>query len=110
MSRASARRRQRNSESAERDRNLAPAYLKRRIPAYDLLDEEALVGLEQHAEWLLAEIGIEIRDDPVALALFREAGASVDGELLRFDRGHVRALSLGPRGGLTALRVVPEKQ
>ena len=92
MSRASSRRRQRNSESAERDRNLAPAYLKRRIPAYDLLDEEALVGLEQHAEWLLAEIGIEIRDDPVALALFRDAGASVDGELLRFDRGHVRAL------------------
>ena len=92
MSRASSRRRQRNSESAERDRNLAPAYLKRRIPAYDLLDEEALVGLEQHAEWLLSEIGIEIRDDPVALALFREAGASVDGELLRFDRGHVRAL------------------
>ncbi len=66
--------------------------MTRRIPAYELLDEEALVGLEQHAEWLLSEIGIEIRDDPVALALFTEAGASVDGELLRFDRGHVRAL------------------
>jgi len=92
VSRASVRRRQRNSESAERDRNLAPAYLKRRIPVYDLLDEEALVGLEQHAEWLLAEIGIEIRDDPVALALFRDAGVTVDGELLRFDRGHARAL------------------
>jgi trimethylamine--corrinoid protein Co-methyltransferase len=50
------------------------------------------VRLEDHAEWLLAEIGIEIRDDPEALRLFREAGASVDGELLRFDRGQVRTL------------------
>ena len=66
--------------------------MTRRIPAYELLDEEALVGLEQHADWLLSEIGIEIRDDPIALALFVEAGASVDGELLRFDPGQVRAL------------------
>jgi trimethylamine--corrinoid protein Co-methyltransferase len=92
MSRASLRRRQRSSEAAERSRQQAPAFLTRRIPAYELLDEEALVRLEQHAEWLLAEIGIEIRDDPVAIELFREAGASVDGELLRFDRGHARAL------------------
>ena len=70
----------------------APAYLTRKIPAYELLDEEALVRLENHAEWLLAEIGIEIRDDPIALDLFREAGASVDGELIRFDRGHARKL------------------
>ena len=71
---------------------IAPAYLRRRTPAYDLLDEEALVRLEEQAERLLAEIGIEIRDDPLALELFREAGASIDGERLRFDRGHVRAL------------------
>jgi trimethylamine--corrinoid protein Co-methyltransferase len=70
----------------------APACLTRRIPVYELLDEEALVGLENHAEWLLSEIGIEFRDDPEALQLFKQAGASVDGELLRFDRGHVRKL------------------
>jgi len=92
MSRASLRRRQSREAAAECARQQAPAFLKRCIPAYELLDEEALLGLEQHAEWLLSEIGIEIREDPVALQLFREAGASVDGELLRFDRGHVRAL------------------
>jgi len=92
MSRASLRRRQSRGAAAECARQQAPAFLKRCIPAYELLDEEALLGLEQHAEWLLSEIGIEIREDPVALQLFREAGASVDGELLRFDRGHVRAL------------------
>jgi trimethylamine--corrinoid protein Co-methyltransferase len=86
------RRRARANAAADRGRPRAPAWLQRRIPAYELLDEEALVKLEQHAEWLLSEIGIEIRDDPEALELFRAAGATIDGELLRFDHGHVRAL------------------
>ena len=91
MSRISARRRPRRRDSRAAGRQ-APAYLTRRIPCYDLLDEEALLGLEQQADWLLSEIGIEIRDDPVALDLFRNAGASVDGERLRFDPGLLRAL------------------
>jgi trimethylamine--corrinoid protein Co-methyltransferase len=66
--------------------------LTRKNPAYELLDEESLVRLENQAEWLLSEIGIEIRDDPEAVDLFRQAGATIDGELLRFDPGHVRAL------------------
>ena len=92
MPRAPARRRQRGRSCAEPGVVNAPAVLTRKIPAYELLDEEALVALEDHAEWLLSEIGIEIRDDPEALELFRQAGVTVNGELLRFDRGQVRAL------------------
>jgi trimethylamine--corrinoid protein Co-methyltransferase len=92
VARTSSRRRKRGGGVGKGERLQAPAFLKRRIPVYDLLDEEALVRLEQHAEWLLSEIGIEIREDPEALELFREAGASVDGERLRFDHGHARAL------------------
>ncbi len=76
----------------QRGPQTASALIRRRTPVYKLLDEEALVTLENHADWILAEIGIELRGDPDALQLFREAGATVDGERLRFDRGHVRSL------------------
>ncbi|MDH3219617.1 MAG: trimethylamine methyltransferase family protein [Gammaproteobacteria bacterium] len=92
MAKAENHRRPRRKQRTSRDLIEAPACLTRRIPPYELLDEGALVELENHAEWLLSEIGIEIRGDPVALGLFREAGATVDGELLRFDRGHLRSL------------------
>lgn len=70
----------------------APAYFKRKIPPYELLSEEGLDRLEEHADWILAEIGVEIRADQIALQLFKQAGADVDGEHIRFDRGLVRAL------------------
>ncbi len=69
-----------------------PAYITRKIPCYELLNEEELEKLENHADWILQEIGIEFRGDEVALQLFKEAGATVDGERVRFDKGHARAL------------------
>ena len=59
----------------------------RRIPTYELLDEEALVQLESHAEWILREIGVEFRGDEEALRLFKDAGATVKGTRVRFDSG-----------------------
>lgn len=54
----------------------APAYVKRAIPFYDFLDEEQLLRIENQADWLIQEIGIEFRDDPVALDIWRMAGAN----------------------------------
>ena len=90
MPRVSSRRRQRGRSAA--DIPVVRPSTRRKIPAYELLDEASLVSLENHAEWLLTEIGIEIRGDAEALRLFKEAGVSVDGERLRFDPGQVRAL------------------
>ena len=70
----------------------APAFIRRQIPRYELLGEEGLALIEENADRILAEVGIEVRGDEVALALFRDAGATVDGERVRFDPGHVRAL------------------
>ncbi len=68
------------------------AAFRRKIPTYELLDEAALVQLEDHADWILKEIGIEFRGDEEALQLFADAGATVKGERVRFDAGHARAL------------------
>jgi len=70
----------------------APAFLRRQIPVYELLGEEGLALIETNADRILADVGIEIRGDDVALRLFRDAGATVDGDRVRFDPGHVRAL------------------
>ncbi len=52
-------------------------YITRNIPPVDLLDEEALEKIEAGTETILAEIGIEFRDDPETVALFRAAGGHV---------------------------------
>ncbi len=85
------RKSRRNAQPVSRTRQ-APAYIKRKIPAYALLNEAELQRLDDHADWILSEIGMEFRGDAVALALFKAAGATVDGERVRFDKGHVRAL------------------
>ncbi len=70
----------------------APPYITRRIPYYDFLDEEALIRVEQHADWLMQEVGVEFRDDPRALQIWREAGADVDGVRVRLPNGMARTL------------------
>lgn len=77
---------------ASREISGAPAFITRGIPVYDLLDEERLQTLEAHADWILREIGVEFRGDEEALALFKDAGATVDGSRVRFDPGLARAL------------------
>ena len=72
----------------------APAlpYITRKVPVYDVLGEEGLSLIEENAETILAEVGIEFREDAEALALWREAGADVDGERVRFPHGLCRKL------------------
>jgi len=62
-------------------------YIHRKIAPYDILSEDNLVRIEDTADRILEEIGIEFRDDPVALELWRNAGADVDGLLVRFPKG-----------------------
>src|SRR5581483_9749323 len=68
------------------------AGIARQIPTYDLLGEEGLTRIEAAIDEILKEIGIDFRGDPRALELWREAGADVQGERVRFDPGLVRAI------------------
>ncbi len=75
------------------------AWIDRKIPYFEVLNEEGLALIEENAETVLAEIGIEFREFPAALRLFKEAGADVDGERVRFPRGLCRSIiqSSAPR-------------
>jgi trimethylamine--corrinoid protein Co-methyltransferase len=88
---------------------VAPAFIRREIPTYDLLGEEGLALIESKGEELLKEVGIEIRDDAEALQLFRDAGATVDGITVRFDPGHVRSLCATAPREFTQLARNPAK-
>ena len=67
-------------------------YIKRAVGYVDFLDEESLVRLEQHADWLMQEIGIEFRQDEEALRIWREAGADVKETRVRAPADMIRSL------------------
>ncbi len=89
---ASRRRRGRSRSASNTEIPAAPAQLERKIPYFDMLGEEGLVRLEEHAQWLLQEVGIEFRDDPDALRRWREAGADVQEQRVRLPNGLARKL------------------
>src|SRR5512141_1305195 len=67
-------------------------YITRAIPRFEVLGEEGLATIERNAETILAETGIEFREDAEALDLWRTAGADVQGVRVRFPRGMCREL------------------
>ncbi|MBX2883373.1 MAG: trimethylamine methyltransferase family protein [Granulosicoccus sp.] len=67
-------------------------YIQRKVPPYEVLNEEGLQLIEHNADTILEEIGIEFRDDAEALELWRDAGADVQGETVHFPRGLCRKI------------------
>jgi trimethylamine--corrinoid protein Co-methyltransferase len=67
-------------------------YITRKIPYYEVLSEEGLALMEHNADIILEEIGIDFRDDPEALEIWKAAGADVKGERVHFARGMCRSL------------------
>ncbi|MDE3120409.1 MAG: trimethylamine methyltransferase family protein [Paracoccaceae bacterium] len=87
------------TRSAEPGENahLRVPYITRKIPTYDLLSEESLERIEATADRILAEIGIELRDDAEAMRLYRQAGAKVTPVSdtvwnLKFEPGLIREI------------------
>lgn len=67
-------------------------YIQRKIKEFEILDEEAMEIIERNADVVLEEVGVEFRDDPEALAMWKEAGADVKGERVHFPVGLCREL------------------
>ena len=82
-----ARRAERSAVSFE-----TAKYIQRNIPNFEILNEEALEIIERNADTVLEEIGVNFPDNPDALALWRAAGADVQGDRVRMPRGLAREL------------------
>lgn len=85
------------SGAAGQNPHLEVPFITRGIPTYDLLDEESLARIEATADRILAEIGIEFREDPETVRLFRQAGGQVtelgsDRWNIRFEPGLIREI------------------
>lgn len=67
-------------------------YIRRSMSPFEVLDEDGLALIEANADTVLAEIGIEFREDPEALEMWKAAGASVEGERVKFPKEMLREL------------------
>jgi trimethylamine--corrinoid protein Co-methyltransferase len=67
-------------------------YIRRRIATFDILGEEGLCLIERNADEILRDTGMEFHGDPEILDLFRNAGADVNGERVRFEPGMCRRI------------------
>ena len=96
MSDGSPRRRSGGREARRAARSAASTailpYLTRSIPPTEVLGEEGLSTIEENADSILEEVGIEFVDFPEALRILDEAGAEVDGTRVRFPKGMCRDL------------------
>ena len=72
--------------------DITHTHLTRKLVPVSVLDEEGLAQIEANAETILSEVGIAFQEFPRALELWRDAGADVDGELVRFPRGLCRQI------------------
>ena len=67
-------------------------YITRKVPFYEVLNEDGLSLIENNAETILQEIGVEFRGDQEALDLWKDAGADIEGERVRIPKGLCKKL------------------
>lgn len=67
------------------------------------------MALENQADWLMQEIGLEFRGDPEALRIWKAAGADVKGTRVRLDRGMARDLCRTVPSRFTQVARNPER-
>jgi len=83
-------RQRRKHQTKQRPKQVRKPYIDRKIGALPVLSEEGLELIEANADRILAEVGMEFRDDPEIIAIFAEAGCDIDGERVRFAPGFCR--------------------
>ena len=72
---------------ASKDITFGKPFINRKIPVFDLISDEVAELIEDNADIILEEVGIEFRDDKEALDILKSNGCDVKGERVRFPRG-----------------------
>ena len=67
-------------------------FIIRQLEPLDILSDEGAEIIENNAEVVLEEIGIDFRDDPEALEILHDVGCDIQGERVHFPRGLARQL------------------
>ena len=70
-SRGGGREARRELRSSQAQNTINKPYIKRNIPVYDLVSDEVCELIENNAEIILEEIGIDFRDDKEALSILK---------------------------------------
>ena len=100
---------------ASRARATAPSstlpspYIQRALPFFNVLDEEQISRLEDQVDWIIQEVGIAFRDDPEALRIWNEAGAKIDGDIIRAPADWIRDLCKTAPSAFTQVARNPER-
>ncbi|MCE2516877.1 MAG: trimethylamine methyltransferase family protein [Alphaproteobacteria bacterium] len=107
-------RRERNSRRSAADASapLASPYIQRRLPFFDVLNEEELARIDAQVDWMLENIGVAFRDDPVALDIWRKAGVTPTGphgDLIKADARWIRELVAKAPSQFTQISRNPER-
>ncbi len=105
-----ARRGRKPRRSAEQQKGapMSP-YVQRELPFFDFLDEDQIVSLESQVDWILQDVGIAFRDDPESIKLWKEAGAKVEGDIVRAPADWIRDLCCKAPSEFTQLARNPER-
>jgi len=73
------------------DAILSP-HIKRKLAHFNPLDESSLAAIDEQIDWIIQDVGIAFRDDPIALDAWRQAGAIVDDDIVRAPADWIRSL------------------
>lgn len=68
----------------------SPAYIKRKLPHFNPLDEEQLQQIDKHIDWMLENIGFAFRDDVQAQRIWSNAGVKIVEDKVYADAVWVR--------------------
>jgi len=103
------RSRQKRLDKSKNTETPASPYIRRALPFFELLDEEQVERLEAQVDWIIEDVGIAFRDDPIALDLWCGTDAKIDGDIIRAPADWIRSLCKTAPSEFTQLARNPER-